>query len=56
MSQQAATQTTGSPIEYEPGNLTISVNVSDLERSVAWYREALGFEVEYRMDDIAGRS
>jgi len=39
-------------IEYEPANLTISVNVSDLERSVAWYREALGFEVEYRMDDI----
>ncbi len=52
MSEQitATRGTTG--IEYEPANLTISVNVSDLERSIAWYREVLGFEVEYRMDEI----
>jgi hypothetical protein len=34
MSEQAVTETQESPIAYEPKNLTISVNVSDLERSI----------------------
>jgi catechol 2,3-dioxygenase-like lactoylglutathione lyase family enzyme len=28
------------------------VNVSNLERAIDWYRDALGFEVEYRLDEI----
>jgi catechol 2,3-dioxygenase-like lactoylglutathione lyase family enzyme len=48
----AVTKPQQTPIEYEVRNLTISVNVSDLEQSIAWYRDALGFEVEYRMDEI----
>lgn len=50
MSEQAATQQRTTPFEYEPGNLTISVNVSDLQRAIDWYRDALGFEVEYRLE------
>jgi catechol 2,3-dioxygenase-like lactoylglutathione lyase family enzyme len=51
MSQQA-TLKASVPFEYETRNLTISVNVSDLDRSVEWYRDVLGFGIEYRMDDI----
>ena len=51
MSQQA-TQKASVPFEYETRNLTISVNVSDLDQSVEWYRDVLGFGIEYRMDDI----
>ena len=49
---EAATEATTAPITYETTNLTISVNVSDLQRSIDWYREALGFDVEYRLDEI----
>jgi catechol 2,3-dioxygenase-like lactoylglutathione lyase family enzyme len=49
---EAATDAKTAPIAYETTNLTISVNVSDLQRSIDWYREALGFEVEYRLDEI----
>jgi catechol 2,3-dioxygenase-like lactoylglutathione lyase family enzyme len=49
---EAATHATTAPITYETTNLTISVNVSDLQRSIDWYREALGFDVEYRLDEI----
>jgi len=49
---EAATDSTTAPITYETTNLTISVNVSDLQRSIDWYREALGFDVEYRLDEI----
>ena len=52
MSEQVASKPQTRAISYEPKNLTISVNVSDLQRSIDWYREALGFEVEYRLDDI----
>jgi len=50
--RQQATQKASVPFEYETRNLTISVNVSDLDRSVEWYRDVLGFDVEYRLDDI----
>ena len=38
-------------IEYD-GALSIAVNVSDLASAVDWYRGALGFEVEGRVDEI----
>ena len=49
---EAVTEATTAPIPYRTKDLTISVNVSDLQRSIDWYREALGFEVEYRLDEI----
>ena len=39
-----------SKIEYR-GTLVCSINVSDLDRSVRWYRDGLGFEEIYRMED-----
>jgi catechol 2,3-dioxygenase-like lactoylglutathione lyase family enzyme len=35
------------------GGLTCSMGVSDLDRSLAWYRDTLGFDLIYRLDDIA---
>lgn len=35
------------------GGLTCALGVSDLDRSVAWYRETLGFDLLYRMKDEA---
>ena len=35
------------------GGLTCAMGVSDLERSIAWYRDTLGFELLYRLDDNA---
>jgi catechol 2,3-dioxygenase-like lactoylglutathione lyase family enzyme len=37
-----------SKIEYR-GTLVCSINVSDLDRSVRWYRDGLGFEEIYRL-------
>jgi catechol 2,3-dioxygenase-like lactoylglutathione lyase family enzyme len=50
VSEQTTTQAaTKVPFEYDK-QLVISVNVSDLERSIEWYREALGFELVYKLD------
>lgn len=35
------------------GGLTCSIGVTDLDRSVAWYSDVLGFSLLYRMDDMA---
>lgn len=35
------------------GGLTCALGVSDLERSIDWYRETLGFELLYRMEEQA---
>lgn len=35
------------------GGLTCSIGVTDLDRSIAWYRDLLGFDLLYRRDDIA---
>ena len=35
------------------GGLTCSLGVTDLDRSIAWYRDVLGFEFLYRMEQIA---
>jgi catechol 2,3-dioxygenase-like lactoylglutathione lyase family enzyme len=38
-------------ISYD-GGLTCALGVTDLERSIDWYRDRLGFELLYRRDDI----
>jgi len=38
-------------IDFNPANCVVSVNVSDFDRSVAWYRDVLGFEVSYQMPE-----
>ena len=35
------------------GGLTCSMGVSDLDRSLAWYRDTLGFDLLYRLEDMA---
>lgn len=37
------------PFEYDR-QLVISVNVSDFDRSLAWYQEVLGFELSYKLE------
>jgi catechol 2,3-dioxygenase-like lactoylglutathione lyase family enzyme len=49
VSEQAATQTTQKLPFEKTQNIVISVNVSDLDRSIAWWREMLGFEPTYVM-------
>ena len=39
-------------IDYD-GGLTCSMGATDLDRSIAFYREVLGFGLLYRRDDIA---
>ena len=38
-------------IDYADG-LTLSMPVLDLDRAIDWYQKILGFELQYRMDDI----
>jgi CreA protein len=47
LTQPVATDT---PFAYTQ-NCVVSVNVSDLKRSLEWYKEALGFPEIYRMDE-----
>jgi catechol 2,3-dioxygenase-like lactoylglutathione lyase family enzyme len=51
MSEQTATSSVTAPIEYAD-HLTISIGVRDLEQAIAWYREMLGFELIYKLDDM----
>jgi predicted enzyme related to lactoylglutathione lyase len=39
------------PFAYRQ-ELTISVRVSDLDRAIEWYRDTLGFELAYKLDDM----
>jgi catechol 2,3-dioxygenase-like lactoylglutathione lyase family enzyme len=39
-------------IRFDAG-LTCAMGVSDLEHSIAWYRDVLGFDLLYRMDGEA---
>ena len=39
-------------IDYD-GGLTCSLGVTDLDRSLAFYQDVLGFNLLYRRDDIA---
>jgi CreA protein len=47
---ETATQPVKTPFEYGD-RIVISVNVSDFNAALDWYSKALGFELEYRMDD-----
>jgi catechol 2,3-dioxygenase-like lactoylglutathione lyase family enzyme len=38
-------------LDYTPSNCVISVDVTDYARSVAWYREILGFTVVYELPE-----
>jgi catechol 2,3-dioxygenase-like lactoylglutathione lyase family enzyme len=38
-------------IQYNTENCVISVGVSEYERSVAWYRDVLGFPVVYELEE-----
>lgn len=40
------------PIAFSP-EITIAVHVSDLARSIDWYTKLLGFEMLYKVDEIA---
>jgi predicted enzyme related to lactoylglutathione lyase len=51
VSEQAATKTTQALPFEKTQNIVISVNVSDLERSIAWWGEMLGFEPTYVMKE-----
>ena len=46
---QAAPVATNTPFDYSK-SLTISVNVSDLERAIEWYQDVLGLELVYKLD------
>ncbi|MEP9358437.1 VOC family protein [Sphingomonas sp. KR3-1] len=35
------------------GGLTCAINVTDLDASIAWYRDVLGMNFLYRVDEIA---
>lgn len=39
-----------SPIQYK-GGIVCALGVRDLEKSVKWYQEALGFKVTFRLDE-----
>ena len=47
---ETATKPVKTPFEYGE-TMVISVNVSNFDSAVEWYREALGFEVVYRLDE-----
>jgi len=49
MTETAAEPLT-TPFAYDR-QFVISVNVSNFDAAVEWYREALGFEVVYRLDE-----
>jgi predicted enzyme related to lactoylglutathione lyase len=52
MSQQAPEKTAAkTPFAYA-GEVTIAVNVTDIDRSIDWYRHAFGFELIYKLDDF----
>lgn len=40
-----------SPIGYD-GGLTCAINVTNLDKAIAWYRDVLGFTLLYKLDDI----
>jgi CreA protein len=46
---QVAPVATNTPFAYDE-NLTISVGVSDLESAIEWYKDVLGLELVYKLD------
>lgn len=39
-------------IKYK-GDITLSFGVTDLDAAIAWYADRLGFELMYKLDDMA---
>jgi catechol 2,3-dioxygenase-like lactoylglutathione lyase family enzyme len=48
---ETATKPLQTPFRYA-SNLVISTPVSNLDAAIAWYRDALGFEVVYKLDEL----
>lgn len=51
----STTESAASPVAASlgfDGGLTCSLGCSDRKKSIAWYRDVLGFELLYDMDDI----
>ena len=46
---QVAPVATNTPFEYSQ-NMVISIGVSDLDRAIAWYKDALGLELVYKLE------
>jgi catechol 2,3-dioxygenase-like lactoylglutathione lyase family enzyme len=46
---QVAPVATNTPFEYNQ-NMVISIGVSDLDRAIEWYKDALGLELVYKLD------
>jgi CreA protein len=46
---QVAPVVTNTPFDYSK-NVTIAINVSDLERAIEWYGDVLGLELVYKLD------
>jgi catechol 2,3-dioxygenase-like lactoylglutathione lyase family enzyme len=46
---QVAPVATNTPFDYSQ-NLVISIGVSDLDRAIEWYKDALGLELVYKLD------
>lgn len=46
---QVAPVATNTPFEYSQ-NMVISIGVSDLERAIEWYKDALGLELVYKLE------
>ena len=44
--------TNAKPLGYD-GGLTCAIQCADLEQSIAWYQEVLGFELLYKVDEMA---
>ncbi|MEN8006275.1 MAG: VOC family protein [Candidatus Krumholzibacteriota bacterium] len=40
------------PLGYD-GGLTCAIQCADLDRSLAWYQEVLGFQLLFRADELA---
>ena len=47
---ETATAPAKTPFAYGD-HVTVAINVTDFEKAIAWYREAFGFELIYRLDD-----
>ena len=39
------------PLGYK-GDLTLAFGVADIDRAIAWYRDVLGFTLDYKVDDM----
>jgi catechol 2,3-dioxygenase-like lactoylglutathione lyase family enzyme len=50
---ESATQPGGNTAIRWQGNLTCALDVSDLDKSIAWYTQVLGFKLRYRVNEYA---